>query len=282
MQGYKEIVYKIFDKGSLKENRTGIDTLAIAGTMFEHDMARGFPLLTTKYIPFSLVASELEFFIKGLTDKKWLQDRGNHIWDEWCNPQIVPYGHDEETKKKMAAERDLGPIYGKQWRRFGEGDDYTYPSDQLANVVDTLKTNPDDRRMIVSAWNPDEICKMALPPCHYGFQVTVINGKLNLMWNQRSVDVALGLPFNIASYGLLLTLLAKESGFEPGRLVGFLGDTHVYKNHVVGLREQMGRLALPLPNLVTENFTSIFKWKYTDTQVKGYQYHPPIKFDIAV
>jgi thymidylate synthase len=256
--------------------------------MFEHDMQEGFPLLTTKKVPFRLVASELEFFIKGITDKNWLRNENNHIWDEWCSPIVVPYGNDEETKKKMLEERELGPIYGYQWRNFGK----TYQSydkeptgngiDQLKKLVDTLKTNPTDRRMIVSAWNPLDIKHMALPPCHYGFQVTVINDKLNLLWNQRSVDSALGLPFNIASYGLLLHLLAKEANLKEGKLIGFLGDTHIYVNHIDGLNEQLSRTPTALPKIETENFTSIFDWKYTDTKVIDYKAQPTIKFEIAV
>ncbi|HDQ60084.1 MAG TPA: thymidylate synthase [Candidatus Woesearchaeota archaeon] len=288
MKAYLDIIKKILDEGVLKENRTGINTLAVAGTMFEHDMSEGFPLITTKNVPLRLVASELEFFIKGLTDKMWLKERDNHIWDQWCNPKKVPYSHDEETKAKMASERDLGPIYGWQWRNFGaEYDSYNKPPkgkgvDQLECVVDKLKNNPNDRRMIVSAWNPTKLGEMALPPCHWGFQVTVINDRLNLLWNQRSVDSALGLPFNIASYGLLLHLLAKESNLKEGKLIGFLGDTHIYVNHVDGLKEQLNRKPYPLPKLETDNFTSIFDWKYTDTRAVGYQYHPRIKFEIAV
>jgi thymidylate synthase len=256
--------------------------------MFEHDMANGFPLLTTKSVPFRLVASELEFFIKGITDKKWLQERKNHIWDEWCSPDAVPYGHDEKTKQKMKEERELGPIYGFQWRNFGAG--YVsmdkLPSgngvDQLKNVVEMLKKNPSDRRMIVSAWNPVDLPHMALPACHYGFQVTVINRKLNLLWSQRSVDTALGLPFNIASYALLLHLLAKEGGFSEGKLVGFLADTHIYLNHVEGLREQLQRNPMPLPKLETKKFKSIFDWEYTDSEVLLYKHHPRIQFEVAV
>ncbi len=288
MKAYADIVQKILDEGVLKANRTGVDTIAIPGAMFEHDMSTGFPLLTTKYVPFHLVASELEFFIKGITDKAWLTERNNHIWDEWCSPVKVPYGHDKETQKKMMAERELGPIYGFQWRHFGG----TYASfdtppktpgvDQLKRVVEMLKTNPDDRRMIVSAWNPMVLDTMALPPCHYGFQVTVIADKLNLLWNQRSVDTALGLPFNIASYGLLLTLLAKEAGFVPGKLVGFLGDTHIYKTHIPGLTDQLNRTPRKLPQVETKAFTSLFQWEYTDTTLTDYTPHPPIRFEIAV
>jgi thymidylate synthase len=288
MKAYLDIIKNIVEKGELKHNRTGIDTIAVAGCMFEHDMSEGFPLLTTKKVPFRLIASELEFFIKGITDKNWLRNENNHIWDEWCSPDVVPYGNDEETKKKMLEERELGPIYGYQWRNFGK----KYQSfdkeptgegvDQLKKLVDTLKTNPTDRRMIVSAWNPLDIKHMALPPCHYGFQVTVINGKLNLLWNQRSVDSALGLPFNIASYGLLLHLLAKEANLKEGKLIGFLGDTHIYVNHVDGLKEQISRTPGVLPKIETENFTSIFDWKYTDTKIIDYKPQPTIKFEIAV
>jgi thymidylate synthase len=288
MKAYLEIVKKIIDEGILKENRTGINTIAIPGIMFEHDMGHGFPLLTTKSVPLRLVASELEFFIKGITDKEWLRSRNNNIWNEWCSPDIIPYGHDQETKKKMQAERELGPIYGWQWRNFGakyvawdkppEGKGV----DQLKNVVNKLKEDPSDRRMIVSAFNPVDIKRMALPPCHYGFQVTVIGDKLNLLWNQRSVDVALGLPFNIASYALLLHLLAKESGFKEGKLVGFLADTHIYENHIDGLKEQLTREPFNLPKIVTEPFSSIFDWKHEDTKVENYQKHKRIKFEVAV
>ena len=288
MRAYLDIVKKIIDTGILKQNRTGIDTIAVAGVMFEHDMANGFPLLTTKSVHLRLIASELEFFIKGITDKKWLQERNNHIWDEWCTQKKVPYGHDEETKKKMREERDLGPIYGWQWRNFGaEYDSFDKKPigngiDQLKEVIEKLKKNPNDRRMIVSAWNPVNIKDMALPPCHYCFQVTVIGGKLNLLWNQRSVDVALGLPFNIASYGLLLHLLAKETGLKEGRLVGFLADTHIYVNHIDGLKEQLERKPFNLPKIKTENFNSIFEWKYEDSKIENYEHHPRIKFEVAV
>jgi thymidylate synthase len=289
MRQYLDIVKNILEKGELKHNRTGIDTVAIAGAMFEHDMAAGFPLLTTKKMPFKMVATELEFFIKGITDKKWLQEKGNHIWDEWASPIKVYYGNDEETKAKMKNERDLGPIYGFQWRHFnaeykGCGAEHLEGVDQLKKIVEMLKTNPNDRRMIVTAWNPCKIGEMALPPCHYGFQVTVINGKLNLLWNQRSVDTMLGLPFNIASYAILLHLLAKETGLQEGKLVGFLADTHIYANHIDGAKEQLARdtSIYPLPKIETENFTSIFDWKAEDTKLSNYQSHPKISFEIAV
>jgi thymidylate synthase len=175
VKAYLDIVQKILDSGFRKTNRTGVDALTVAGAMFEHDMAEGFPLLTTKKVPFRLVASELEFFIRGITDKEWLRGQSNHIWDEWCSPDAVPYGNDEQTKAKMLAERELGPIYGWQWRNFGarytaynaphEGQSSNNPSiDQLRQVVQTLKTDPDNRRMLVSAWNPLDLPRMALPP----------------------------------------------------------------------------------------------------------------------
>lgn len=288
MKAYLDIVRRILDEGERKENRTGMDAITIAGAMFEHDMSQGFPLLTTKKVPFRLVASELEFFIKGLSDKTWLQERNNHIWDEWANPKKAPYGHDEEAKKRMMEERDLGSVYGFQWRHWNApyenfDSDYTGKGiDQLKTVVDRLKSNPNDRRMIVMAWNPEALPFQALPPCHYGFQVTVVNGKLNLLWNQRSVDTMLGLPFNIASYALLLHLLAKEAGLQEGRLVGFLADVHIYVNHVDGAKEQLAREPKALPKIVTEPFTSIFDWKYEDSKIEGYDPAPTIKFDIAV
>lgn len=288
MKAYLDIVNRILSDGAVKKNRTGVDAISIAGAMFEHDMSEGFPILTTKSVPFKLVSSELEFFIKGITDKKWLSDRGNHIWDEWCSPLKVPYGHDEKTKEKMKAERDLGPIYGWQWRNFGaryvayDKKPKGHGVDQLKNIVDKLKSDPSDRRMIVSAWNPLDIKNMALPPCHYSFQVTVINDKLNLLWNQRSVDTALGLPFNIASYGLLLHLLAKESGLKEGKLVGFLADTHIYVNHVEGMKEQLKRKPYKLPKIQTDNFKSIFDWEFTDSKMENYVHHEKIAFEIAV
>lgn len=288
MQAYLDIVRTVLEKGERKENRTGMDALTVAGIMFEHDMSEGFPLLTTKKVPFRLIASELEFFIKGYTDKQWLQERNNHIWDEWANPKKAPYGHDPEAKQRMKEERDLGSVYGFQWRHFGatyNGYDADYTNqgiDQLQRIVETLKTNPNDRRMIVMAWNPNALSEQGLPPCHYGFQVTVINGKLNLLWNQRSVDTMLGLPFNIASYGLLLHLLAKHSGLAEGRLIGFLADTHIYVNHIDGAKEQLTRTPKKLPRIVTEPLTSIFEWQYDHSRIEDYSPEPTIPFDIAV
>jgi len=290
MKAYLDIVQKIIENGEKVDTRTGIKAYTIAGAIFEHDMSKGFPLLTTKKTPFKLVASELEFFINGITDKKWLQEKNNHIWDEWAKPQLAPYGHDEASKKKMLEERDLGPIYGFQWRHFNApyknyNSNYEEKGiDQLKKVIETLKTNPRDRRMIVSAWNPQQFNEMALPPCHYAFQITVINDKLNLLWNQRSVDTMLGLPFNIASYALLLHLLAKESRLKEGKLVGFLADVHIYENHIEGAKEQLTRNPnkFPLSTIETGNWKSFFDWKFEDTKVNNYQSYDKIKFDIAI
>lgn len=288
MEAYTGIINNILTNGVLKHNRTGVNTIAIAGATFEHEMSEGFPILTTKKMGLGLVASELEFFIKGKTDKSWLQERNNHIWDEWCSPDIVPYGNSDEIKEKMKHHRDLGPIYGFQWRYYGaEYKDYKtdYTSqgiDQLQNLVDKIKENPDDRRMIVTAWNPKDLHKMALPPCHLLFQVTVIDGKLNLMWYQRSVDSALGLPFNIASYGLLLHLLAKETGLQEGKLTGSLGDTHIYVTHKERLEEQVNRTPWSLPTIKTDSFKSIFDWEYTDSKLVNYHSHDKIDYEIAV
>ncbi|MCL5112384.1 MAG: thymidylate synthase [Candidatus Marsarchaeota archaeon] len=294
-EAYLGIVNRILKEGKWKENRTGVRTLAIAGATFEHDMASGFPLLTTKKMGLQSVAAELEFFIRGVTDKKWLQDRKCTIWDEWANPEKAPYGHDEKSKVLMRAERDLGPVYGWQWRHFGAeyisyDTDYTGKGyDQLAVLIEKLKKDPNDRRQAVSAWNPNQISKMALPPCHWGFHVTIINNRLNLTWNQRSVDTMLGLPYNIASYALLLHLLTKEigkevEGLKEGKLVGFLSDVHIYESHMKGVKEQISRdpRRYPSPKVQTDHFKSIFEWEYTDTKKVGYESYPKIEFPIAV
>jgi thymidylate synthase len=288
MKAYLDILKDVLENGVEKENRTGINTISIPGATFRHDMSEGFPLLTTKKVYIKGVLSEVEFFLKGITDKKWLQDRNNHIWDQWCSPLKVKYGHDEETKQKMLLERDLGPIYGFQWRHFGAeyisfDSDYTNKGiDQIQILIDTIKSNPTDRRMLVTAWNPMDLDKMALPPCHYGFQVTVTDGKLNLFWNQRSADMPLGIPFNIASYATLLHLLAKECNLKEGILMGFWGDVHIYMNQLEGVKTQLDRKPKELPSVVTNDFKSIFDWEYTDTEFINYDPDPTIKFELAV
>lgn len=295
MKSYTDILKNILDDGDWKDTRTGIRAKSITGEIFKHDMRTGFPLLTTKKMGMKSISAELEFFIKGLSDKSWLQDRGCHIWDEWCNPKKVPYAHDEETKTKMEAENDLGAIYGVQWTNWnnyvyagehsGYGSIFTVgePINQLQNVIDTLKTNPLDRRMIVMAWNPSELNQMALPPCHYSFQILSDGVYVDLLWNQRSVDTPLGLPYNIASYALLLTLIARTVKMKPRKLIGFLADVHIYENQMDGLKEQLTREPMPLCKLeLLDTFTDLFEWKYDEFKLIDYKSHPTIKFPIAI
>lgn len=290
MKTYLDIVKTVLETGERKPTRAGVDIISLPGMMFQHNMQEGFPLLTTKKVPFRLVASELEFFIKGITDKQWLQERNNHIWDEWCTPEKVPWGNTPEAHALMAAERDLGPVYGFQWRHFNapykgyEADYKGQGVDQLVKMINDLKKDPTRKRIMMSAWNPAQMHQMALPPCHFNVHATVDNGKLNIIWSQRSVDLMLGLPFNIASYGLFLHLMAKECNLKEGKLVGLLSDTHIYVNHLEGVKEQLTRdtTKYKLPQIKTENFTSILDWKYTDSTIEGYESYPTIKFDIVV
>jgi len=287
MRSYLKILEKILDEGTIKETRTGINALSITGYMFEHCMFDGFPLLTTKKMGLRSVAAELEFFIKGLQDKRWLQERGCHIWDDWCNPELLPYNTDDRTKEMMKAENDLGRIYGVQWRDWSNWESHSHKSDldsidQLEQLVATLKKNPLDRRMLVSAWKPDELDKMALPPCHYAFQVLSDGKYIDLLWNQRSCDVPLGIPYNIASYALLLLLLAKESKLIPRKLIGFLADVHIYVNQIDTVKAQLKRSPYPLPtvNILGDKF--IFDWEYTDVQLNGYVSHDKLEYPLAV
>ncbi|MBI5065646.1 thymidylate synthase [Candidatus Woesearchaeota archaeon] len=288
MKAYLNIVNNILENGIRKNDRTGVGTIGVTGERFQHDMSEGFPLLTTKKMAYKSIKVELEGFIKGITDKKWYQERGCNIWNEWCNPKKVLYGHDAETQKKMSEELDLGTVYGFQWRHWNaayndEKTDYSGKGiDQLEQMVQKLKKNPADRRNLVSAWNPEQINQMALPPCHLLYQVLVQDDKLDLIWYQRSVDTMLGLPFNIASYATLLHLLAKETGLKEGTLTGFLGDTHIYVNHLEQAKEQTKREPLQLPKIVTESFTTIFEWNHENTKIIDYQNQGPIKFPIAV
>lgn len=285
MKEYLEVIKKILVDGKEKKNRTGILGKSVTGHMFEYDMSSGkFPLLTTKFVSIKNVAVELEGFIKGVTSKKWFQERGCHIWDDWCNPQKVPYGNDEETIKKMKEEDDLGLIYGTQWRDFHDpsASDYGERHDQLQNIINTLKTNPTDRRMICMAWNPLAIEHQALPPCHYSFQVLSDGTSVDLLWNQRSCDVPLGAPYNIASYALLLKLIAKEVGMKEGKLIGFLADCHIYENQLEGIMTQIHRSPLELCELDITNFTSIFDWTHKDIELRDYKHHGKIVMPIAV
>ena len=271
---FQENLELILTKGYKKEDRTGTGTISFPGVMIRHDMSDGYPLLTLRKVPFKSAAIELEGFIKGITSKQWYKERGCNYWNQWCNPQEVAYGTDDDTKKKMEECDDLGKIYGYQWRNF-KG------VDQLKDVVDTLKSNPNSRRMICSAWSPDQLNEMALPPCHFAWQVNVTDGKLNLFYYMRSVDFVLGNDLN--TYGLLLHLLAKESNLKEGMLVGFFADAHIYLNHIDGIKELLSRDATSsLPTIKTDNFKSIYDWQYSDTILLDYNPLPSVKFDVAV
>lgn len=278
MKPYLDLLKIVLEEGELVQNRTGISAYTYPHMMIRHNMSEGFPLLTTKKMAWKSIKVELEFFIKGLTDKKWLQERGCHIWDEWCNPAKIPQGlSDEDRKKFQFEETDLGSIYGAQWRNYN-----SQGVDQLRRVVDGLKNDLTDRRLVCSAWNPCELEEMALPPCHVIWHAFVVNRSLHLCWWQRSVDCGAGLPFNLASYALLLHLLCKETGLTEGILTGFLSNVHIYENHVDLLRSQILRQPFNLPVLLTRNFTSIFDWEHSDTEIVDYRSHPSIKLDIAV
>ena len=276
MKIYTDLVKKVIQEGFSRTNRTGIKTLTINGAMLQHDMKEGFPLLTTKKMAFNSIKVELEFFIKGLTSKKWLQERGCNIWDNWCNPKKIPDGYFLKKRKQFQKEEDdLGKIYGYQWRNFNG-------IDQLQNAIEKLKKDRYNRRIVVSAWNPSQLGEMALPPCHLMFHLNVLAGKLNLTWFQRSCDLALGIPFNIASYALLLHLIAKECRLKEGLVTGMLSDVHIYTNHLTKIKEQIKREPFLLPRIYTKTSKNIFKWNYKDTCLTNYNSWDKIKFDVAV
>ena len=278
---YLDLVKTVLQNGIYTDERTGTGTIAIPHAMISHDMSNGFPIMTTKKIAWKTLKVELEGFIKGVTDKTWFKDRGCRIWDEWCNPMLVPsWLESEERKEFQLQERRLGPIYGYQWRQFGNSKTVR-GVDQLQRVLDTLIKNPNDRRMLVSAWNPQDLDQMALPPCHYAWQVSVIGGKLHLCWNQRSCDLGLGIPYNIASYALLLMLLAKHAGLEPGTLTGFLTNVHIYKNHVEPLKLQLTRTPFDFPTLKLTN-VDFLSWDHTKASLVGYRHCPVIPMAVAV
>lgn len=292
---YCNLLSNIREKGTWEQNRTGIDTKTLVGAMIQHDMAEGFPLLTVKRVPFKSMTVELEGFINGITSKAWYAERGCNIWNSWANPKKVPYGTDKTTQDAMAAEDDLGAFYAFQWRHFnGDAEDgglsWKPGIDQLSNVISVLKKDPTNRRAICSAWNPLQLHEMALPPCHVLWQAMIVNNKLCLTWYQRSVDVPLGLPFNIASYGLLLHLLAKELGVQEGTLTGMLNNVHYYRNQEDGVNEMLHRYNCnvdtpdikQLPIINTPDFKSIFTWNHSMSSLEGYTPHPTIKMPVAV
>lgn len=289
MKQYLDLLNKILKEGTWKENRTGIPTLSVTGFMFEHNMSEGFPACTTKKLAMKSCAVELEGFIKGIGDKKWYEDRNCKIWSSWCNPKRVPYGNDPETKAKMAAESDLGRIYGVQWRSWRKFSLDQYGNavfhgevDQLKRSIEILKKDPFSRRVLINAWNVSELDEMALVPCHFNIEFLSDGKYLDLIWSQRSCDIPVGIPFNIASYGLLLELVAKEVGLIPNKLIGMLADCHIYKDQMDGVLEQIQREPHKLPTLSLGNYNSIFDWDHTQFKLENYTSHPKISYPVAV
>ena len=264
MKAYHQLLEQIIQTGVSKEDRTGTGTLSIFGPQLRFDLNEGFPLLTTKKVHFKSVVYELLWFITGSTNVRYLQENGVSIWDEWAD-----------------AEGELGPVYGKQWRRWQKPDGSTV--DQLAEVVDQLRRNPDSRRLLVSAWNVADIPSMALPPCHAFFQFYVADNKLSCQLYQRSADVFLGVPFNIASYALLTHMVAQVCGFGVGEFVHTMGDAHLYSNHLEQAKLQLSRESRPLPRLVLDPAVkNLDDFVYEHIQLVGYDPHPAIKAPVAV
>lgn len=264
MKQYHDLLQHILDKGAKKDDRTGTGTLSVFGYQMRFDLQEGFPLLTTKKLHLRSIIYELLWFLKGETNIKYLKDNGVSIWDEWAD-----------------AEGNLGPVYGYQWRSWPASDGRHI--DQITNVIEQIKKNPNSRRLIVSAWNVGEIDKMKLPPCHMFFQFYVVDGKLSCLLYQRSADVFLGVPFNIASYALLTLMVAQACGLKPGEFVHTLGDTHLYLNHLDQVRLQLGRELRPLPKMkINPDVKDIFSFQFSDFTLEGYDPHPHIKAPVAV
>jgi thymidylate synthase len=264
MQAYHDLMQRILDHGVEQKDRTGVGTLSVFGHQMRFDLAKGFPLLTTKKLHIRSILIELLWFLNGDTNVRWLQDNKVSIWDEWA---------DEAG--------DLGPVYGKQWRRWETADGREV--DQIAELVQQLRTNPASRRQIVSAWNPGELGQMALAPCHCLFQTWVGNGKLSLQLYQRSADVFLGVPFNIASYALLTNMLAQQAGLEVGEFIWTGGDCHLYTNHLEQARTQLARTPKPLPTLtILRKPDAIDGYVWEDFRIDGYQADPHIAAAVAV
>ena len=260
---YLDLLADVLANGVERQDRTGTGTLGVFGRQIRFDLARGFPLLTTKKLHFKSIVLELLWFLRGDTNVRWLQDRGVTIWDEWA----------DETG-------ELGPVYGKQWRSWSAPDGRSI--DQIAKVVEAIKANPYSRRHIVSAWNPAEVDDMALPPCHCLFQFHVAEGRLSCQLYQRSADLFLGVPFNIASYALLTMMMAQATGLAPGEFVHSFGDVHLYLNHIDQAKEQLRREPRPFPTLRLAPKTDLFAFDYEDFALEGYDPHPAIKAPIAV
>ncbi len=312
-KAYHDLCKRVLEEGENKDDRTGTGTISIFGHQMRFDLSEGFPLLTTKKVSFKLIATELLWFIKGDTNIRYLLQYKNNIWNEWAfkkwvesndydGPDMTDFGRrslvddefNEQYKAHLAIFKDkilndddfmikygdLGNVYGKQWRDWKDQDGKRF--DQLKTLIENIKQNPNSRRHIISAWNPTEIDTMALPPCHTLFQFYVKDGKLSCQLYQRSADIFLGVPFNIASYSLLTHLIAKECGLEVGEFVHTFGDAHIYKNHIDAINEQLSRDSYDAPKLNINTDKSLFDIEYEDLEIDGYESHPSIKAPIAV
>ncbi|MBV7294771.1 thymidylate synthase [Corynebacterium sp. TAE3-ERU12] len=260
---YEDLLREILETGSAKGDRTGTGTRSLFGRQIRYDLEQGFPLITTKKVHLKSIIWELLWFMQGNTNKTWLNERGVTIWDEWADP-----------------DGDLGPIYGKQWRSWPTADGDTI--DQLANALELLRTDPDSRRIIISAWNVGQLQDMALPPCHLLFQFYVADGKLSCQLYQRSADMFLGVPFNIASYSLLTHMMAQQAGLGVGEFIWTGGDCHIYDNHVEQCELQLSRQPRPYPQLQLNKADSLFSYDFDDVEVIGYDPHPGIRAKVAV
>ena len=264
MKQYLQLLNRILTEGVKKDDRTGTGTLSVFGNQMRFDLSDGFPLLTTKKLHLKSIIYELLWFLRGDTNIKYLKDLGVSIWDEWAD-----------------ANGELGPVYGHQWRSWPDYNGGTI--DQISAVIDQIKHHPESRRMIVSAWNVSEVPQMALPPCHCMFQFYVANGKLSLQLYQRSADTFLGVPFNIASYALLLMMVAQVTGLKPGEFIHTTGDTHLYLNHIEQAKLQLSREPRPLPTMrLNPDVKDIFSFKYEDFQLENYNPWPHIKAEVSV
>jgi thymidylate synthase len=264
MRQYHDLMEKVLKHGVEKRDRTGTGTLSVFGHQMRFDLADGFPMTTTKKLFLKAIIHELLWFLAGDTNVRTLQQNGVTIWDEWAD-----------------ANGELGPVYGHQWRSWPDGHGGTI--DQIANLISDIKRNPDSRRLIVTAWNPADVPKMALPPCHCLFQFYVANGRLSCQLYQRSADIFLGVPFNIASYALLTMMVAQVTGLTPGEFIHSFGDAHLYLNHLDQAREQLSRRPYPLPAMrINPAVKDIFAFRYEDFALENYKSHPTIKAEIAV
>ncbi|MDO5655553.1 MAG: thymidylate synthase [Flavobacteriaceae bacterium] len=264
MKQYLDLARHVLENGVDKEDRTGTGTRSVFGYQMRFDLAEGFPMLTTKKLHLKSIIHELLWFLKGDTNVAYLQENGVRIWNEW-----------------MDENGDLGPVYGHQWRSWGKPNGETV--DQISQVIHMINTNPDSRRMLVSAWNVGELDQMALMPCHAFFQFYVVNGKLSLQLYQRSADIFLGVPFNIASYALLLKMMAQVTGLQAGEFVHTFGDAHIYSNHFEQIKLQLTRTPKPLPEMeINPDVKNIFDFRFDDFTLKNYVSHPHIKGEVAV